>query len=150
MWIMKQTPTDVRFEHIFDARFAIGFGTADTNVDNVRNMNGEAFINSGHTLDNMKRWERIKCSGYWDTDTNKTLEIYANTIAEIISGWTRKQIEVCFEYFINEENRNIICEILNLKQASLSQFLKLSHYRVIQQIILHSEKIINSHICCSS
>ena len=147
MWIMKQTPANVRYEHIYDARFAIGFGTADTNVDNVRNMNGEAFINSGHTLDNMKRGERIKCAGYWDNNTNKTLEIYVNTIAEIMNGWTRKQIEVCFEYFTNKENRDVVCETLKLKEASLSQYLKLSHYRLIKQIIIHSEKIIGSQIC---
>lgn len=144
---MNQTPQKLRFEHIYDARFAIGFGTADTDTENVRNMNGEAFINSGHTLDNMKRGERIKCTGYWDDNTNKILEIYTNTIAEIINGWTRKQIEVCFEYFINKEDKNTVCGTLKLKYASLSQFLKLSHYKLIKQIILHSKEIISSQIC---
>ena len=146
LWVMKKTPEDVKRR--YDVRMAIGFGTSDTDAGYVRLMNGKAQVNSGHTLDEMKKSERIRCTGCWNENFVLMLDNYAKCVSGFIDTWTSKELSVCYELIFRGEDRKKNCERLGMSSPKLSKFITSSHYRVVSDVLEHFKNVILERTVC--
>ena len=115
---------------IYDARIAIGIGhieSFDENMD-VRMMTGEAFVKSGHLIDELKKHNTIRCSSIWDDYTNSVLNACSTSIDIIIKSMTSRQLDVFFNRLIQPTQLET-SKRLKIAPQRTSQYLKHAYYK---------------------
>lgn len=128
-----------------DARIAIGIGNIDFVVRNRRHkvgeMDGDAFINSGRLLDNIKTKKRkLAIDTPWK-ELNSDFDLFCLMADRLISKWTKKQCEAIM-YRLKEEKLDYVGEKLNITPSAVSRRLEGTDYDIVEKIIVrYSDKI---------
>ncbi len=73
----------------FDTRIGVGLGDGSVPGDDLAGAEGEAFVRSGHALDQMRRSTRMSAP-----DADISLRIALPLADQIVAGWTPKQAEI--------------------------------------------------------
>jgi len=132
-----------------DARISIGVGEIDHlpdkryNVDNVGEMNGEAFEYSGLQLDYIKnKKQNLAVKTPWE-ETNKELNIYCKMIDRLIRRWTKKKCEAVM-HRLEGHTLHEIGEKLNIDGSAVHYRLEQTDYEIVELIIQRYSEIITN------
>ena len=144
LWIMDKSIS--LFNKAYDARIAIGFGVLEQQdkVD-IRIMNGQPFIKSGHLIDKMTNKVYIKTDGCWDEETNEILDTISQTVDKFITMLTTMQVKIVYQKLTTTSQKKI-CEILSLNQQNVSQYLKNANYKIITANLDMFKNIVKNRI----
>ena len=78
------------YSNVGGLRVGIGIGKVSSKSEKINFSNGEAFLYSGHALDNMKHNERIRIKTPWE-ECNKEFDIYCLVLDKLINKWSKFQ-----------------------------------------------------------
>lgn len=103
-----------------DIRIAIGVGDIDTKRENVNESTGDAYTNSGRTLDSMKKNKRLLAIKTNNDSINAELETEFKLLEVIMSGWKTTSAEVIYWTLLGFSESQI-AEQLNVSQSAINQ-----------------------------
>jgi DNA-directed RNA polymerase specialized sigma subunit len=125
--------------YIFDARIAIGIGETEETNKKLASSNGQAFLISGHLLDEIKNTKQTLIIGSSD-EYNDELETESILLDAIISKTSALQCHV-----INLKLRNLteiqIAEKLNIGQSAVNQRSTAGNWNAIESMRFRFEEI---------
>ncbi|TAE86095.1 MAG: hypothetical protein EAY81_06010 [Bacteroidetes bacterium] len=123
----------------FDARMAIGIGNIDTVRPTLGKSNGDAFVLSGRTLDELK--DKKQSIGIATTDTYQNeLQTEIILLDYIVSRMTALQSEVvCWKLLGYTETD--IANALNINQSAVNQRSNAAGWNAINTMIQRFETI---------
>lgn len=128
---------------VWDARIGIGIGTIQFLEENVTSANGEAFENSGQSIDQIKGSDRRIHIKTTDTSLNRQLNVLNILNDGLSSNWTKKSAEVMYRYLLFGETQQEIAETLRISQSAVQQRLKTGKTEVLIAYIRYFEKELN-------
>ncbi|RSK39334.1 SatD family protein [Mangrovimonas spongiae] len=118
-----------------DVRLAIGIGEKSFEGNNVTESNGEAFVFSGRTLEELKKEKRnlkIKTSNF---DLDKTLNLYFKLASIAMDNWTTNSAEVVKLYLENQnKTQEEIAKLIGINQEAVSKRLKRAYFEEILEL----------------
>ncbi len=124
------------------ARISIGIGTiSKLHPKDVLQSEGEAFLLSGHQLDEMKSQGRILKIVVNHPEIQPSLDITLLLTETIIADWKPGQASV-LSMIPQAETQRDIAEKLNISQAAVSKTLKSSKWEAIRQYLAWYENFI--------
>ena len=127
-----------------DARIAIGLGNISFfPSEKSSEGDGEAFRNSGISLDRMKKNRRLIIHTPWhevDDELNTSFFLLDN----IICNWSSKKAEAINER-LKGNTQEEIANKLSVKQASVNERLEISGYSAIEKLLSRYSKIIEMY-----
>lgn len=103
-----------------DIRLAIGLGEIEQVRQSIDESSGEAFINSGRTLDQMKKEKRTFSIKTPRADWNAELETAFKLLEVILSGWNITSAELMYG-LLKGYNESEIAEQLSISQSAVHQ-----------------------------
>ncbi|ANE49497.1 transcriptional regulator [Flavisolibacter tropicus] len=118
-----------------DVRMAIGIGPKDHAASKITESNGEAFIYSGETFENLKKWKKnLAIKSPWaelDSELNLML-----TLASIgMDRWTPIAAELMFMTLKHRHlSQKELAEKIGRPQSSISEGQKRAHYNEIMEL----------------
>ena len=127
-----------------DIRISIGLGNINEPGERLNTSTGQAFVFSGHSLDNMK----IK-SRFVFKSASKTLDsdiaVATESITAIINNWTLNRTKTVL-YMMLGTSREDVCKKFNIKNVTLSKTLSSANYSTLKMILEWAENKINSYL----
>ena len=131
---------------LWDARIAIGIGEVSHRSESVLNSDGEAFVLSGHTLDQMKRNEQlaIKIQGVDKSSMIQSqLDLLLRLGSGIVQDWTGAQSELAAEYIEYPNKTQVELEKeYGIPQNAISRRKSGGHIDEILSLCDYFEKLI--------
>ena len=114
----------------WDARIALAF---DIGVLSTSDQNSKAFVNSGHTLDAMKKDHF--CVHAEDEVSKLALGVATSFADNIINNLTPTEAEVLHYYFLYRENHADIARRLGKKRPTITIALQRGRYLLIDRYV---------------
>jgi hypothetical protein len=124
---------------IFDARIAVGIGKVDRVIKTLGTAGGEAFLLSGHLLDELKSTKQSFGIGTKDDQTQE-LQTEALLLDHIISRTTALQCEVIMWKLQNHTEMEI-AKKLKIHQSAVNQRSNSAGWNAISAVIKRFEQI---------
>lgn len=131
-------------EYLWDARLGIGIGTIEFHSEDVLEMDGEAFRNSGLILDRFKTEERTGILTPWN-EVNEEMAIHSLVIDTLSLRWSAAQAEVVAGYLEGKTQSEMASDI-GISQAAVNYRLKTANWHVIDRILQRFKTLINRHV----
>lgn len=129
-----------------DARIAIGIGTIDyLPEDRGLEGTGDAFIQSGKTLDNMKKGEENLIIRTPWAKINEELQTECSLLDALINRWTYEQSQAVLKQIQGMKQQDIAKE-LGISQSAVGQRLKTAGARAHLNFISRYKLIIEKKI----
>jgi hypothetical protein len=117
---------------IIDVRIAIGIGKIESlNKKNIKESDGEAFILSGSTLDNISKYRRFSIRSGID-ELNKQLEFISSSIDSITRRWSPEQAEAIL-LWLKGNTQISIGKKLGISQPAVNQRLQLGGHFTLSE-----------------
>ncbi len=132
------TPKDNLY--MWDARMAIGVGGVKYRTDSLAKSNGDAFVYSGRTLDEMGN-ERLAIKTHW-VPMNDEFAVSTPFADDLISQWTRVQANVIYDYLLYDVTQGQIARKKGMSPQNVSKVLKAGRIELIINYIKRFEKLI--------
>ena len=132
------TPKDNLY--MWDARMAIGVGGVKYRTDSLAKSNGDAFVYSGRTLDEMRN-ERLAIKTHW-VPMNDEFAVSTPFADDLISQWTRVQANVIYDYLLYDVTQGQIARKKGMSPQNVSKVLKAGRIELIINYIKRFEKLI--------
>lgn len=131
--------SSVKVEKDLDVRLAIGLGTKNYNSDKVSESNGEAYINSGISFDNLKK-RRLAINTPWE-DFNEEWNIILQLASLTMDNWA-PMTSIIFKEALTKPKltQKDIAKKLKRTQGRISEGLKRAGYDEIINILELYEK----------
>jgi len=123
-----------------DVRIAIGIGKAGARRTNVNESTGEAFTNSGRTLDSMKKYKRTLAIKTSNDKLDAELETELRLLEVIMSGWKITSAEVLY-WTLSGLNEIEISEKLQITQSAINQRKKTAGWGGIESLLERFEEL---------
>ena len=127
----------------FDTRISVGIGSVDRiSKSNISMSDGDAFLWSGHGLDNMNTGSEFAISLPARMDANERwVKIVVELAGAIVSDWSELQAEaVCFAIDPKKNySQKQIAENLGVSAQAVSDRLKLAKWKALREAILGFE-----------
>jgi len=130
-------------EPMSDVRLAVGIGTVNYLDQNVSLSNGEAFVLSGHGLDNIGK-KRLVVKTPWE-QMNESLEISTLFVDDIITGWTVNQAQAAYIEIKDNSTQKAIASQLHISQQNASKLLAKAKTRLVNRYIDYYASLIAQH-----
>ena len=130
-WLITATPIDT--DHYWDTRIGIGIGTIEFHSEDVLEMDGEAFRNSGLILDRLRNDERTGILTPWN-EVNEEMAVHSLVIDTLTLRWSAAQAEVVAGYLEGKTQSKMASEI-GISQAAVNYRLKSANWNVIDNIL---------------
>lgn len=124
-----------------DVRIAIGVGSINSKRENVNESSGDAYINSGRTLDNMKKNKRLLAIKTNDDRIDAELETEFKLLEVIMSGWKTTSAEVIYWTLLGFSEREI-AEQLGVTQSAINQRKGTAGWNGIEALLNRFETIL--------
>lgn len=143
--LKSKTPEE--FSKTWDARLSIGIGDISFEGESVASSNGEAFVLSGHKLDELteNKVVNLAVNTKWK-DINDEFLVSVSLADVIITDWTKKQAEAISFFLVKSETQEVIAQRLNISQAALSKRInKQGKLFLILLLVERFEKLIEDH-----
>ena len=141
-WLITATPG--ASDHCWDARLGIGIGTIEFHSEDVLEMDGEAFRNSGLILDRLKTDERIGIHTPWN-EVNEEMAVHSLVIDTLSLRWSAAQAEVVAGYLQGQTQSKMASDI-GISQAAVNYRLKTANWHVIDRILQRYKTLISGRI----
>lgn len=126
--------------YMWDARMAVGVGGVKYRTDSLAKSNGDAFVYSGRTLDEM--WnERLAIKTHWNS-MNDEFAVSTPFADDLISQWTRVQANVIYDYLLYDVTQGQIARKKGISPQSVSKVLKAGRTDLIINYLKRFEKLI--------
>ena len=132
------TPKDNLY--MWDARMAMGVGGVKYRTDSLAKSNGDAFVYSGRTLDEMGN-ERLAIKTHW-VPMNDEFAVSTPFADDLISQWTRVQANVIYDYLLYDVTQGQIARKKGMSPQNVSKVLKAGRIELIINYIKRFEKLI--------
>jgi len=123
-----------------DVRIAIGIGEVTAKRSFVNESTGEAYTNSGRTLDSMKKNKRTLAIKAGNDKLDAELETEFKLLEVIMSGWVVTSAEVLYWTLIGL-NENEISDKLGKTQSAINQRKKTSGWSGIEPLLERFEEL---------
>ena len=123
-----------------DVRIAIGIGEIAAKRLFVNESTGEAYTNSGRTLDSMKKNKRTLAIKTGNDNLDAELETAFKLLEVIMSGWGVTSAEVLYWTLIGL-NENEISDKLNITQSAINQRKKTAGWSGIEPLLERFEEL---------
>lgn len=136
--LSDNTPKDNLY--MWDARMAIGVGGVKYRTDSLAKSNGDAFVYSGRTLDEMGN-ERLAIKTHW-VPMNDEFAVSTPFADDLISQWTRVQANVIYDYLLYDVTQGQIARKKGMSPQNVSKVLKAGRIELIINYIKRFEKLI--------
>ena len=132
--IILRIKSQIKMIKNLDVRMSVGIGNRDVKMDKVSTSNGSAFVNSGRTLDNLKK-EKINLKINSGTKVfDDDLNLIFRWASETMDKWTPPVAETVFELLNNKNlTQEELAKKLNISQSSVSQRFKRANYDLIME-----------------
>ena len=127
-----------------DIRISIGLGNINEPGDRLNTSTGQAFVFSGHSLDNMKTKSRFVFKSA-STTLDSDIAVATESITAIINSWTLNRTKTVL-YMILGTSREEVCKKFNIKNVTLSKTLSSANYSTLKMILEWAENKINSYL----
>lgn len=125
---------------VWDARMAIGVGGIQYRTDSLAKSNGDAFVYSGRTLDEM--WnERLAIKTKWE-NINEEFAVSTPFADDVISHWTRIQADVIYDYLLYDVTQRQIAKEKGMSPQNVSKLLKTCRINLIINYLNRFNKLI--------
>jgi len=128
-----------------DVRIAIGIGEVAGRRTNVNESTGEAYTNSGRTLDSMKKYKRTFAAKTGIDELDAELETEFKLLEVIMSGWVITSAEVLY-WTLMGLNENEISEKLNITQSAINQRKKTAGWSGIESLLERFEDLMRKEV----
>ena len=133
--------TAIKAEKMLDVRMAVGIGEKAYTGESITTSNGEAYIFSGESFDNLKK-HTISIKTAWD-DLNEQLNLIVETAILIVEKWNVNISNIVKTAMENPYlTQSELAEILGKRQFNISRDLKKANYEAILKTIQFCTKII--------
>jgi hypothetical protein len=140
--LIAASPDDA--ENLWDARLGIGIGTIEFHSEDVLEMDGEAFRNSGLILDRLKTEERTAIITPWN-EVNEEMAIHSLVLDTLSLKWSAAQAEVVSGY-LEGKTQSEMASHIGISQAAVNYRLKTANWHVIDRILKRYKTLINRHV----
>lgn len=123
-------------------KMAIGIGEMEFEGDSIEESNGQAFIFSGRTLDEMKsesRQIRLKTP---ETNLNEEFDVSLFLMDQLIQRWSAASAEVVY-YLLKGWKEKKIALDLNISQSAVNQRKKAAGWEPINMLLKRYQAIIS-------
>lgn len=138
-YLRKATPSESI--KVWDARIAIGIGTASFLSGEVVTSDGEAFQLSGRGFDNLGK-KNLGVNTRWN-DVNEEFNISTDFADDIISNWTSSQAEVFVKSVGEGLSQTEIAAELDKTKQTVNKIFASSKINMIKKYIDRFQHIIN-------
>lgn len=125
-----------------DARIAIGIGNINNKRDKVNESSGDAYTNSGRTVDMMKKKKRFIFFTSEISNLDEELYVELLLLEEIFSGWKRSSAEVV-NFLLIGLSEYEIADKLGITQSAVNQRKKTAGWSGIQALIMRFEQLLS-------
>lgn len=123
-----------------DVRIAIGIGEVGARRTNVNESTGEAYTNSGRTLDSMKKTKRTLAIKTNNKKLDSELETEFKLLEVIMSGWKITSAEALYWTLLGL-NEVEISEKLEVTQSAINQRKKTAGWGGIEPLLKRFEEL---------
>jgi hypothetical protein len=123
-----------------DVRIAIGLGEVAAKRPNVNESSGEAYTNSGRTLDSMKKNKRTFAIKTGNDSLDAELETEFKLLEVIMSGWVVTSAEALYWTLIGL-NEIEISEKLKVTQSAINQRKKTAGWTGVEALLQRFEEL---------
>lgn len=123
-----------------DIRIAIGIGSISRPRGTVNTSTGEAYTNSGRTLDTMKRHKRTLAIKAGDSRLDAELETELKLLEVILQSWKSTSAEVVY-WLIKGLTESEIGDQLNITQSAVNQRKRAAGWSGIEALLCHFSKV---------
>jgi len=121
-----------------DIRISIGIGTIDYTGKSLLDSDGEAFHNSGRTLDLLKQRGKTIALTTSDQTLNEKWNIILTLLDEVIAQWTITSAEIVWGLIDGWDDKKIQKK-LKISQSAVSQRKKTASWDAIEKTINYYE-----------
>jgi len=128
----------------WDARLAVGIGEVSHLDKKVSLSNGEAFVLSGHGLDDIGK-KRLVVKTPWE-QLNASLDISTLFVDDIITGWTPNQAAVAYIALRDNPQQKEIAKLLQTSQQNVSKLLTKAKASLVRQYMNYYAGLIGQAI----
>ena len=129
-----------------DARISIGIGTMNHLAKKVAESDGEAFVRSGHGLDELvKSSNRLAISTPWD-DVNAELDVSVKLLDALVSKWSSGSAQAMFHYLGKETTQSKISDLLDISQPAVHKRLAAAEQVAVQAVIERYEQLVTQKL----
>ncbi len=123
----------------FDIRLSIGIGTVDfLNEKKLSSSDGEAFVLSGHSLDNLKKSSERMVLKTTDEAANKEWEIILSLLDAIMQKWTQNGAELALQKLLGKRDDEV-AQQLNISLSAITQRKKNAQWSAVNKAIEYFE-----------
>ncbi len=139
--------TKIKQHGILDIRMAIGIGKEQYRGAKISQSNGEAYINSGLKLDELKKEKiTLALASPW-ADVDSIINLLLQFAAPTMDKWSvvsAEYIALLLEH--PEYTQNNISKKLKISQSSVSERSKRAHSNEIQALLKYYEETITAKL----
>lgn len=130
-----------------DARISVGIGNIGNTIGKVTELQGEAFENSGHLFDRLKKdSKRLGAVTPWPY-VNNELEVECSLADAVIDRWTPSTAEAVFYHLLYNENQSELAQRFNISQPALrKRLIVIGNANSIDLFIERFEQLITDNI----
>lgn len=121
-----------------DIRISIGIGKVEYYGDSILDSDGEAFHNSGRTLDSMKKKGRTIKLTWSQEEKNKEWDVILKLMEEVINKWTILSAEIVWRLIQGMGDKEIKKD-LNISQPAVSLRKKHAGWDSIKNVLEYFE-----------
>lgn len=105
-------------QKMWDARLSIGIGEVSFESHSIVTSDGEAFMLSGRSFDNIGK-KRLTISTTW-SDFDKDIELVTRFADDIITSWTAKQARVVYQSILFPKLQKDLAEDLGMTRQNFN------------------------------
>lgn len=142
---LEQNNTSKAKKSMVDFRLAIGVGKIDTLPKSLKEANGEAFLFSGRTLDEMKSKQQKTSLKTADENINQEFEVHFKFFDLLTEKWSLASAEVVY-YLLQGLKEVAIAEKLGISQSAVNSRKKASGWEAISMLLARYEKVIAQNL----
>ncbi len=124
-----------------DVRISIGIGTVELPITQLANAQGEAFVLSGRSFDEMVKNEKRLNMQCGDAKTNVALQTISLFTDYLFQSLTMKQAEV-LEHLLNHRTQTEISKLLKKSQSTVNRHVQSIGWKQIEELLELYEKSI--------
>ncbi|MBR6104840.1 MAG: hypothetical protein IKP81_07265 [Paludibacteraceae bacterium] len=128
----------------WDARISIGLGSVSYRTDRLGTSDGEAFVNSGHGLDEIGK-RKLTVRTPW-ADFDESVDLLTEFVDDIVSNWTIPQSAVVYQKLLTNKSQKEIADDKKQTKANISIILGKSKASLIRKYIKRCETLLKDKL----
>ena len=129
---------------LWDVRMAVGIGNVGFEAESAGYSNGEAFVLSGHALDNMTK-NRLVVETVWQ-EVNDEMQATIPLIDNIATNWTMAQAQVAYQMLIQDVTQQQVAGILGKTTQGVNKLVMAAKVKLVGTYLKRFETLINNKL----